>query len=74
MAPRIIFIFIHSFKYETIETHTRAFLILNTLAIGRVSKYLGWCIEYVSILETYHYFVACMLMMIVGWTEKEDPL
>ena len=29
-------IFIYFFKYETIETHARAFLILNILAIGRV--------------------------------------
>ena len=42
MAPRIfcfnILIFIHSFRYETIETHARTFLTLNILAIGRVIK------------------------------------
>ena len=43
MAPRIffcfnIFIFIYFFKYETIETHARAFLTVNILAIGRVCK------------------------------------
>ena len=32
-----IFIFIFFFKCETIETHARAFLTLNILAIGRVS-------------------------------------
>ena len=31
-----ILIFIYFFKYETIETHARAFLTLNILAIGRV--------------------------------------
>ena len=27
-----------NFKYETIETHARAFLTLNILAIGRVCR------------------------------------
>ena len=41
MALRIfflfrIFIFIYFFKYETIETHARAFLTLKILAIDRV--------------------------------------
>ena len=31
-----ILILIYCFKYETIETHARAFLTLNILAIGRV--------------------------------------
>ena len=43
MAPRIlilfnILIFIYFFKYETIETHARAFLTLNILAMGRVGS------------------------------------
>ena len=36
MAPRI-FIFIYFFKYGNIETHARAFLTLNILAIGGVT-------------------------------------
>ena len=36
-----ILIFIYFFKYETIETHARAFLTLNILAIGRV-PYFYW--------------------------------
>ena len=31
-----ILIFIYFFKYETIETHARAFLTLNILSIGTV--------------------------------------
>ena len=37
-------IFIYFFKYETIETHARAFLTLNILAIGRVT-YFGLSIS-----------------------------
>ena len=33
-----ILIFDYFFKYETIETHARAFLALIILAIGRVSS------------------------------------
>ena len=45
MAPRISFshyflIFNYFFKYETIETHARAFLAFIILAIGRVGKNL----------------------------------
>ena len=41
MAPRIFFrfnslFFIYFFEYETIETHARAFLPLNILAVGSV--------------------------------------
>ena len=38
-----ILIFIHLFKYETIETHARAFLPLNISAVGSVpSTCLGF--------------------------------
>jgi hypothetical protein len=30
----------YSFYVKTIETHARAFLALNNLAIGRVDKYI----------------------------------
>ena len=34
-----ILIFIYYFKYETIETHARAFLPLNISAVGRVLSF-----------------------------------
>ena len=34
-----ILILIYCFKYETIETHARAFLTLNTLSIGTVNNH-----------------------------------
>jgi hypothetical protein len=34
-------IFIYFFKYETIETHARAFMTLNILSIGTVHSAVG---------------------------------
>ena len=60
-----ILILIYFFKYETIETHARAFLPLNILSIGTVMRYVKKMSGFSFSENSFQMIFSCNAMSVV---------